>query len=522
MPACKKCLKKLVISLLAMTGGLIFIASASAENAANAYFAIKVVDQETGRGVPLVELRTVNHIAYYTDSNGFVAFHEPGLMGRKVFFFVQSHGYEFPKDGFGFAGTALEVKEGGRAELKIKRINIAERLYRITGEGIYRDSVLLGERTPIREPLLNAEVTGQDSTQVVPYQGKLFWIWGDTSRVRYPLGQFSASGATSALPGKGIDPAKGIDLTYFVDAEGFSRPMCPMSEPGAIWLDALTTLPDENGTERLVAHYMRVKELGKFLEQGFVVWDDNSKTFRKQVRLDLDEKGLYPRGQVFKHKDGGVSFLYFATPYATVRVRADWKSFFDPAACEAFTCLKQGTRFAKGKAEVERGPDGTLVYGWKRDTDPTSAAEEAELIATGKIRDEEARHLPRDVDNGKTVRLHSGSVNWNEYRRKWILIAVAIGNTSFLGEVYYAEADSPTGPWLKAKKIITHDKYSFYNPVQHPFFDQEGGRIIYLEGTYASTFSGNTNPTPRYDYNQIMYRLDLADPRLGKAMGKRE
>jgi hypothetical protein len=53
--------------------------------------------------------------------------------------------------------------------------------------------------------------------------------------------------------------------------------------------------------------------------------------------------------------------------------------------------------------------------------------------------------------------------------------------------------------------------------VSHPFFDQEGGRIIYFEGTYASTFSGNTNPTPRYDYNQIMYRLDLADPRLGKA-----
>jgi hypothetical protein len=46
-------------------------------------------------------------------------------------------------------------------------------------------------------------------------------------------------------------------------------------------------------------------------------------------------------------------------------------------------------------------------------------------------------------------------------------------------------------------------------------FDKEGGRAIYFEGTYASTFSGNTHPTPRYDYNQIMYKLDLADPRLG-------
>ena len=38
--------------------------------------------------------------------------------------------------------------------------------------------------------------------------------------------------------------------------------------------------------------------------------------------------------------------------------------------------------------------------------------------------------------------------------------------------------------------------------------------MIYFEGTYASTFSGNPVRTPLYDYNQIMYRLDLDDPRL--------
>ena len=71
-----------------------------------------------------------------------------------------------------------------------------------------------------------------------------------------------------------------------------------------------------------------------------------------------------------------------------------------------------------------------------------------------------------------------------------------------------------SGPWVYARKVVTHDKYSFYNPKQHPMFDQDGGRVIYFEGTYTTTFSGNTDPTPRYDYNQIMYRLDLADPRL--------
>ena len=55
---------------------------------------------------------------------------------------------------------------------------------------------------------------------------------------------------------------------------------------------------------------------------------------------------------------------------------------------------------------------------------------------------------------------------------------------------------------------------NFYNPTQHPFLDRQGGRMIYLEGSYANTFSGNPHPTPHYEYNQIMYRLDLSDLRL--------
>src|SRR5207344_2970407 len=126
-------------------------------------FRINVVDEQTKRGVPLVELRTVNGIAHYTDSNGIVAFREPGLMDKDVFFHVASHGYEFAKDGFGIRGKALRVTPGGEATLKIRRINIAERLYRVTGGGIYRDSVLVGAKTPLREPLLNALVVGSDS-----------------------------------------------------------------------------------------------------------------------------------------------------------------------------------------------------------------------------------------------------------------------------------------------------------------------------------------------------------------------
>src|SRR5438874_11545645 len=96
-------------------------------------FAITIVDAQTGCGVPLVELRTVNNIRLVTDSNGVVAFREPGLMNETVFFNISSHGYEFPKDGFGYRGKQIKITPGGSETLKINRINIAERMYRVTG-----------------------------------------------------------------------------------------------------------------------------------------------------------------------------------------------------------------------------------------------------------------------------------------------------------------------------------------------------------------------------------------------------
>src|SRR5713101_7274254 len=86
--------------------------AAGAARAESKPFRIEVVDDETGRGVPLVELQTVNNIRLFTDSNGVVAFDEPGLVDQRVFFSVKSHGYEFPKDGLGFRGQALDVKGG--------------------------------------------------------------------------------------------------------------------------------------------------------------------------------------------------------------------------------------------------------------------------------------------------------------------------------------------------------------------------------------------------------------------------
>jgi hypothetical protein len=50
---------------------------------------------------------------------------------------------------------------------------------------------------------------------------------------------------------------------------------------------------------------------------------------------------------------------------------------------------------------------------------------------------------------------------------------------------------------------------TFYNVCHHSFLDQTGGRHIRFEGTYTNDFCGNPDKTPRYNYNQILYRLEL-------------
>src|SRR5687768_9899004 len=107
---------------------VLFLYSCAQISQAADHFKISVVDDQTGRGVPLIELRTINNICHWTDSAGNVAFREPGLMDREVFFHVQGHGYTYPKDFFGHRGVRLTPVAGKSATIKVQRLNIPERL----------------------------------------------------------------------------------------------------------------------------------------------------------------------------------------------------------------------------------------------------------------------------------------------------------------------------------------------------------------------------------------------------------
>ena len=459
------------------------------------YHGIRIVDEDSGRGVPLIELRTVNDLRYVTDNAGWVAVHEPGLMGREVWFSLGGPGYEKPKDGFGFTGVRVTLGAGQTTTVRMKRTNIAERLGRLTGQGMYNFSELLGLPTPL--PNLNpAGVMGQDSVQAVPYRDGIFWLWGDTNVPHYPLGNYQTTSATTP---RSTDPEKGIAFRYFMDKKEPQkiRRMMPLEGHGAVWLFGLLTVKDDSGAEVLLAHYGRHEGLAPPVEQGIARYDDEAGLFKSVAKLEKEEKWRGPRGHAVKAEDG---WIYFASPLPHTRVRATLADVTDASKYEAL-------RFNETEG----------VWEWQKNDAPTTQAAEQILLKQGKMKLEQSRFDLRDAAGGAPVTIHTGSVQWNAWRKRWVLIGVQIGpkdGPSYLGEVWYAESDAPDGPWGKAVKVASHPRYSYYNPIHHGFLDAEGGKVIYFEGTYTLQFSNNPIAPARYDYNQLMYRLDLGDGRL--------
>jgi hypothetical protein len=233
-----------------------------------------------------------------------------------------------------------------------------------------------------------------------------------------------------------------------------------------------------------------LKNLGASISRHLIVWNDAKNEFERIADFDKKENRLL-QGHTIIH-DG---YVYCCNPYPMVRVMADYASLQKPDEYEGLVY------------------DGGWI--WKKGVVSMKQEEQEKMIKSGQMKHADARFALRNVDTNDVALGHAGTINWNEYRKKWVMIThERFGKSSMLGEVYYAEADQIEGPWLRARKVATHDRYSFYNPAHHPFFDQEGGRVIYFEGTYTGTFSRKDDFTPRYEYNQIMYKLDLADPRL--------
>jgi hypothetical protein len=423
--------------------------------------------------VPLVELRTTHNVRFVTDNAGRIALDLPELMGEETALLIESDGYEARADGFGYRLVRVTPQPGKKFTIEVDRTSIAKRLGRITGAGIFAESQKLGHETDWQE----SRIVGCDSVQNAVHRGQMFWAWGDTTLAKYPLGIFHMTGATTPIqPLRKFEPPIRLDLSYFTDDNNRPRGVAQMPGDGPTWLSGFVSLPDRTGTHRLVATYVKVIPPLEGYESGLCVWNEVEEKFEHLRTLwkksdDTPKQPPAPRGHVTTiDGENGEKVVLFGDPLPTLRCPATFEAWQDSSTWEV---LK---------------PQESL----------TSA------------------------NGAEQVKPQSGSIAWNAFRKRWVAVFMQeFGKPSAFGEIWYAEADSPTGPWGPAVKILSHKNYTFYNPRIHPEFTPEGSPILLFEGTYT-TFLTNAQSTPRHDYNQILYRLDLDDPQLAPAHKKSE
>lgn len=424
---------------------------------------IEIVEKDSGWPVPLVELRTTHQVRFVSDNAGVIAFDLPELMGRETWFDVMGHGYEVAKDGFGYRGVRLVPVSGETIRVEVKRTQIARRLGRLTGGGLFGESQRVGSELD----WIESGLLGCDSVQNAVHRGRLFWAWGDTIMPHYPLGLFHMSSATTDIqPLSSFEPPLRLRFDYFTDTNQKPRNVATMPGSGPTWVSGYVSLPDQHGKARLVGTYIKINPPLEAYESGLCVWNDETENFEQHKVLwtqseGLPEKPPAPEGHpAFWKDEQGREWVLFGDPLPRLKCPATFEAWEDPSRWEIIE------------------------------------PQEKILSATGK----------------REITPHRGSIAWNDFRQHWVTIFTEyLGEPSAFGEIWYAEADSPTGPWGRAVKVLSHDQYTFYNPRLHPEFTEPGSPILIFEGTYTRTFSDAKEATPRYDYNQVLYRLDLDD-----------
>lgn len=439
---------------------LVFVISASTILALEP-FRIDIVEEGSGWPVPLVELRTTHSVRFVSDNAGVIAFDLPELMHRETWFDIEGHGYGVAKDGFGYSGVRLTPQPGKTAVVKVKRQLPGKRLGRLTGGGLFAESQRCGLHSSWREQ----GILGCDTIQITQHNNQLYWAWGDTTVAKYPLGLFHMIGATTPLkPLTSFEPPVALRYNYFGATPDEPKVIARMPGEGPTWISGFASLPDAEGNNRLVATYEKIKGFLTPYETGLCLWHEEKKQFEQLKVLwkkdgGTDKPPLAPDGHPARWKDGaGKEWILFGDPFPRLQCEASFEAWQNPDSWQRLEAQKS-VPAADGSAQIEP---------------------------------------------------HRGSIAWNAYRQQWVAVFTQyIGTPSFLGEIWYAEAEQPIGPWTNAVKVVTHNKYTFYNPHLHQDFTEEGSPILLFEGTYTKEFSGTQEATPRYNYNQILYRIDL-------------
>ena len=187
-----------------------------------------------------------------------------------------------------------------------------------------------------------------------------------------------------------------------------------------------------------------------------------------------------------------------------LRVRPTAADVTDPdGAWEAFTPILPGP-----SEEIDRDANGAIRYAWRSGSRLFSPDETiAGVTDAERLTGHTTEPAPGSTIDGGAV----GTISYSDFRHRFVRIM-----QEDFGSTLYAEADTPMGPWLYARRVAEHGLEKFYQPRMHPFLSREGGRILYFDGSFTAFDPPvpESPVIPRYEYNELRYKLDLADPRL--------
>ena len=460
-----------------------------------------------------------------------------GRQGLRVYFGISSDGYEVHANGFGMRGTQVTLTAGGNATVAMTRTQLAERLYRLTGFGVYFDSALLGLPAPSAHPLLNAGVLGQDSILLVQFAKQLHWFWGDTKRMAFPLGNFETTGATSCDPAFPSDDSGGacagaqkrVDLTYFSQPEPstgdvFVRGMAPF-EPHNLptWIGSVAVVPDSGPTAvdgvAMTCLWTKPDHSMSTTRQGAALWDPRAANFSEagadwpldggaaKVTAGCCGQAVTNSAQT-KARGGapttvvsmdGADYVVFGGqtrgvwPLSVTRVAANLAGLADHTQYENWTPVLPLLNSSAPPADwkVERDEQGTVVWAWRRGAPPLTQAAEQALVASGELKPAEQRTVVHDQDGAPLV-LSGGSVHWNAHRGKYIAIVGARPGHAPPWRDARADANiEGAGPWAQASREFPVGAHAAAGTKPHatkPSFD---GEIYYAEGDSLTAGWGN-------------------------------
>jgi hypothetical protein len=410
--------------------------------------------------VPRVELSTVDHSVWVTDSAGLAAVEVAGREGLATFFSIATDGYEVVADAFGNRGVMARLVAGGNATVQLTRTQKAERLYRLTGFGVFFDSVLLGAPVPTPRPMLNGGVLGQDSILSVVFDKKIRWFWGDTNHMSYPLGNFETSGATSCAPSSTdpeacMSPDVGIDLTYFTVPDSttggvFTKKMAPFDpQLGSLptWIGSVSVVPDIGPHSidgfAMTMLYQKPNHDFSTLAIGAAVWNPEAENFTQLSNWSLTNPSRVSAGccgqavtnSALKARAGvpwsnvitmdGVGYVVYGGqtrgvwPMAVSRVVAKVSAIQDANQYESYTPLLSGSTPASPK--LGRNATGHPDWKWRKGVPPLTQKMEMALVQQGALKASE-RSTVVYADSGAELTLAGGSVHWNGFRKKYIAI----------------------------------------------------------------------------------------------------